>query len=45
MPESVLRLRQSGVVGLLRRSFMLRLTVMAAGIGILIGVFNLILPQ
>ena len=45
MPESVLQLRQPGLVALLRRSFLLRLTVMAAGISILLGVFNLIRPH
>jgi hypothetical protein len=42
MPESVLTIRQTGLGAMLRRSFLLRLAVVAAGIGILIGLINVI---
>lgn len=42
MPESVLTVRQFGIGAMLRRSFILRLAVVATGIGILIAVINVI---
>jgi hypothetical protein len=44
MPESVLQIRQSGFAKLLRRSFILRLTIVVIGIGILFGIVNLLRP-
>lgn len=42
MPESVLTVRQVGFGAMLRRSFLLRLAVVAAGIVILVAVIKLI---
>ncbi len=42
MPESVLTIRQTGLGALLRRSFLLRLAVVAVGIGVVIAVINVI---
>jgi hypothetical protein len=44
MPESVLTIRQTGFSAMLRRSFFLRLTVIAVGIGLLIAIVNAIMP-
>lgn len=44
MPESVLTLRQTGFSAMLRRSFALRLTVVAVGICLLIAIVNAIMP-
>lgn len=42
MAESVLTLRQSGLIVLIRKSILLRLAMVAAGIGLLVGLINII---
>ena len=42
MPESALTIRQTGLGAMLRRSFILRLAVVAVGIGVVIAVINVI---
>lgn len=42
MPESVLTIRQTGLGAMLRRSFLLRLAVVAVGIGVVIAVIYVI---
>ena len=45
MAESVLTIRQSGLRVLIRKSLILRIMILATGIGLLIGLINIIRPQ
>lgn len=42
MAESVLTLRQSGLTVMIRKSILLRLAIVAAGISLMIGLINII---
>jgi hypothetical protein len=42
MAESVLTLRQSGLTVMIRKSILLRLAIVAAGIALLFGLINII---
>lgn len=44
MAESVLMIRESGLGAIIRKNLMLRLMIVAAGIGLLIGLINIIRP-
>jgi hypothetical protein len=44
MAESVLMIRESGLGAIIRKSLILRLMIVAAGIGLLIGLINIIRP-